>query len=349
MTRSSFTGILLAGALVAGCSKPNPLFIDTWDVVTDSGSVSEASGTSLTSETTTTGPIDPPTSTSTTTSVSGSDVGSSEVTVTSSSTTTTTETTGDPFFCALEGDNCCDVWIPAAADTFFVDAGDGVGPGCPLGAAPMGYSNVPCRFWNFDKVEQLPIFLDMTGLEPLYIKGEGLFALALAMENGELVHAESKLTIGWELVQSLALELPVTAKWDLYTAPKFALYGLPEAALWQEGAGEPGPCAFGGSSHECRACMPDQPVLSCAESWAMPGDFESLGDVMGGPGVDAGVLEIPLDKDKFMATSSRGLLLQPLSAFHGDMEKPEVPFDAFVLKTLESGAPPKVRARLCMK
>jgi len=356
MTRSSFTAVLLGGALAGACSKPNPLFLDTWGVVTDSGSNSETTLTAGSIEPTTVEPpvtetTDPPTTT-TSTVTSSSEVGTSDVTP-----GTTTETTGDPFFCDVDNDGCCTVDIAVEADSFFSDAQDLVGlPGCPLVPdQPPPLDMLPCTHWSFGLAKEMRFFNDDEGKGNEAIIGKNVLALRFPMSGEQLTYEGEAIPTAQ--IDSIALVLTAVIDWATYSDLTFSIHGIDAGQTWSEGPapGEMVPCKDGLASFGCRECgaTPED----CTAAWAADLPMATFGEVPGPQGQNAGQIELDLTTigaqevpvSEWLAKASGSLVVVPSSSKFDGEPHPQVPVGAIKLKTLDGGAPAILRARLCEK
>ncbi|MCY0987292.1 hypothetical protein OV203_09170 [Nannocystis sp. ILAH1] len=359
MNRKSFTAILLGGALAGGCSKPNPLFLDTWDVITDSGSVSQTSAVTL--ETTT---IEPPTTTSdppvTTTSSSTSP---STITSSSDHTTTsttgpnpTTETTGEGFVCdGLDDDmdGCCEVEVIVEADTFLSDALNFVVPGCPVAPGPM---DLDCQFLSFGAAKSGHLLKD-DGSVDAAVLGVSMMLLRFPTKDGQLVSTEGPIVT--ETIKAIRLE--VLAKYDdiLYGEQmKFDLHTLDAGLEWVEGGGDAATeCVDGLPSFACRQCGATYDA-DCTAWWggepgkSIPEVLQPLG-VVDAVAINSGLEPIDLaplgtPKDWVPAIVGGSLVVVPRSAVYKGTKYDELfPAPGIEFHTLDGGAPPKLVARVC--
>lgn len=303
-----------------------------------SSTVGESSGT--TGTTSTTAPT-------TSTSSGSSDVGTSEAT-----STTATGTTGDPFICAVvDGEGCCEIEIAAEADTFFSDAVDGIGPGCPLvPPPPMGLQELACEHWSFGAAPELPLFRD-DGSFIAAIQGTNVLALRFPITDDGLLMADGEPIPG-ELIQAVTLDLAVEIDWSTYSDLKFAIHGLAAGQGWDEGDGAVPvtACVDGLASFACRQCG-DMPEV-CAEPWDSPLPMTELGLVDGpqGPDVDRLSLDLlPLGPvNDWLPQIADGLIVAPSSStYDAVVLEDQVPYGQLHVKTRESGSPPQLRLRLC--
>ncbi|PCC73073.1 hypothetical protein SAMN02745121_06465 [Nannocystis exedens] len=359
MNRKSFTAILLGGALAGGCSKPNPLFLDTWDVVTDSGSVSQTSA--VTAEPTT---IEPPTTTTTdppvTTTSSGSITGTSDA-LTTDEPLPTTETTGDSFLCEaadLDMEGCCLVDIVVEADTFFSDALDGVAEGCQLSPLPVEYEKLACQHVSFGKAPVVAVFKD-DGMSGTAVSGTSMMALRFPTKNGQLV-SQMHGPVATELIKSI--ELVVWAMYDpsVYKDLTFAVHALHPDLGWIEGDdGGATACVNGRASFACRECGATVGG-ECPASWGMApqpiqNDAEPLGVVAAVSDGNTGLAPIDLEPlgaptDWVPQLTGGGLVIVPNSTtYKGEPLPALVPWPGVSIEAREglSDADPRLRARVC--
>lgn len=354
MTQRSLT-VVLAGALLAACSKPNPLFLDTWDGVSDSGSNSEtATNPTLTDPPVTT--TSTPTTTTPTTVTSTTETPPTTSTSTTSTSGVTTEdpetvgTTEDVLPCEPDMEGCCEVEIGAAADNFFTNAHADVGnSGCPLVPNPEpDQEMLPCEFWSFGKAPKLQLFNDYEVVWISLTKGASALALRFPTKNGELVAAGQQ--IPWALVKSMVLELTVEIDWAVFSDLDFQLLGLPADQTWTEGDDQPEmvPCVDNNSSYRCRACGPT--ILGeCAGPWDGADPLMALHAVVPGvQGAGPDKLEIEIAETSWLANFTGGLVVLPNSSKIDGQAFPQVPSGALFVHARESGSPPTLRARVCM-
>ncbi|MDC0720789.1 hypothetical protein [Nannocystis bainbridge] len=360
MTRSSFTAILLGGALAGGCSKPNPLFLDTWDPVTDSSSQSMTSvgpsePTTLDPPVTVTG--DPPTTTSTTDDIT-STVSSDPSTTTGPNPTT--ETTGEPFLCPgdqLDMEGCCFVDVPVAADTFFSDANDGVGTGCTLSDLPVEYSMLECKHVSFGRAPTVSLFKDNGNIGPAYT-GTSVMALRFPLQDGRLVSKNGPIES--EQIESIHLEMWAQYQKNVHSDLKFAVHVLDASLEWDEGDGDGATgCANGLASFHCFECGA-QVGNGCAMDWggdpqpvqaaSQPlGIVDFVGD--GNSGIEPIDLK-PLGEPKdWVPQLAGGFVLVPHSSkYMGTSYDEWMPFPGVTVEAREGlGDDPKLRARVCMR
>lgn len=357
MNRKSFTAILLGGALAGACSKPNPLFLDTWDVVTDGGSNSETSLTAGSIEPTTAQPTitettDPPPTTSTSTVTGSSETSTSDVTP-----GTTTETTGDPFFCDPDQDGCCEVTIEVEADSFFSDAEDQVGelkcPLVPVQQAPL--DTLPCARWSFGRAKEMRFFNDDEGKGNEAIIGKNVLALRFPMSGEQLMHEGEAIPTAQ--IQSIRLVLTAVVDWVTYSDLMFSIHGIGADQAWNEGDGvdEWVPCADGLASFHCRQC--GEGPEDCEAGWAADLPMAPFGEVPAPEGDDPSLLELDLTKigadevhvTQWLPKAAGTLLVVPSSSTFGGNSHTQVPVGAIKVKTRDGGAPAYLRARVCQK
>ncbi|MFZ6181567.1 hypothetical protein [Nannocystis pusilla] len=359
MNRKSFTAILVGGALAGGCSKPNPLFLDTWDVITDSGSVSQTSAVTL--ETTT---IEPPTTTSdppvTTTSTSTSPstiTSSSDNTTTTTEPNPTTETTGEGFVCDgldVDMEGCCEVMIEVEADTFFSDAIDGVGmAGCPI-AQPEDNPALECRHVSFGSVPEMAVFKD-NGVIGAAVIGSAMVALRFPMQDGQLV-VEDHGPIPNEQIQSVKLKVEANYKQVDFKNLRFTMHGLGVDG-WEEGDGQkPVSCVGGLVSFACLACGPvaggecESPWKAMAPS--ILAVLEPLGVVEADEGENSGLAAIDLAPLKaptgWVPKIAGGLVMEPLSSeYQGMAYEDLMPLPGVTIGTIEGSTPAHLQVRVC--
>lgn len=270
MTRSSFTAILLGGVLAGACSKPNPLFLDTWDVVTDSGSNAQTTLTAGSLEPTTVDPTltatsDPPT---TTTSTATS---SSDATTTEPTPGTTTETTGDVFVCdgvGVDMDDCCTLTVEIEADTFFSDAIDGVAVGCALaGEPPPGYPMLACEHVSFGRAATVPLFND-NGQIGGAVTGVSMMVLRFRTKDGLLLSNAGPVPS--EQITEIRAGVAAETEWGKLNALQFAVHGFDGGLTWVEGDNLVGAaaCLDDKASFACRDC--GEEVTKCDAPWGNP-------------------------------------------------------------------------------
>lgn len=354
MNRKSFTAILVGGALAGGCSKPNPLFLDTWDVITDSGSVSQTSAVTL--ETTT---IEPPTTTSdppvTTTSSSTSPstiTSSSDNTTTTTEPNPTTETTGEGFVCdGLDDDmdGCCELTVEVEADTFFSSATDDVNGWCVVTEPPKP---LDCDVLSFG---ELPSgFLAKDDGMTTAVNGVTVMALRFPAKDGQLLSEYGPIPT--EHVASVQLAVKAKYSTDLYDDEmQFALHALAESLSWVE-AGDGSECVEDMPSFNCRECGPGG-MNECAVAWSeekepVLGVLELIGvvDAVGVGGMlQALDLKMLMEPQEWLPKIIGGtLVVAPQSAVYNDEFYSElIPPPGIEFYARESGAPAKLIVRVC--
>lgn len=358
MNRKSFTAILVGGALAGGCSKPNPLFLDTWDVITDGGSVSQTSAVTL--ETTT---IEPPTTTSdppvTTTSSStspGTITSSSDNTTTTTEPNPTTETTGEGFVCdgiGVDMDGCCEVKIQVEADTFLSNADDFVVPGCPTAPGPM---DLDCQFLSFGNVKAGYLLHD-DGSVDAAVLGVSVMLLRFPTKDGQLMSSHGP--IATDTVESVRLEVLAEYDDELYGEQmQFALHTLDAGYAWAEGDIDGAtPCVDGLPSFACQQCGPtydaectskwiDDPEKSFLDVLQLLGVVDAVATNGGLKPIDLAPLGAP--KDWMPALVGGSLVVVPQSAVYKGVPNAELfPAPGIKIHALEGSSPPKLVARVC--
>ncbi|MBZ5712199.1 hypothetical protein [Nannocystis pusilla] len=359
MTRSSFTAVLLGGALAGACSKPNPLFLDTWDVVTDSGSNSETSLTASSLEPTTVDPTLTATSEPPTTTTTSTVTGSSEVT-TSDPTPGTTETTGDSFICDnVDMNGCCEVVVDVEADTFFSNAEDGVGVGCPVTDPPPGYEMLACEHISFGRVKAAPVFKDVGNIVAA-VKNVNMMVLRFPTKDGQLVSDAGPVPS--EQIKAIHLAVTGEVEWDKYSDLEFAVHGLGADLNWDEGDNleNAAACLDGKASFACRECGPQ--LMTCSGAWAngpqpIPQNAAPIGTVEMLPDPDPmkPTAVLPLDLSGFGPATGwipkivSGLALVPSSSTYVEPAPADlVLFPGALLHARESEeAAPQLRLKVC--
>lgn len=351
MIRASVTVCLLAGA-ISGCSKPNPLFLDTAGGVSEGGTQVDTDGGSAgsTGATPTTG-VGPTTSEPTT----GVDPVTSDPGTTSPMTTagpTSGTTGGQDFFCEPDPmSGCCAVEIPVEADNFLSEARDGTGqPGCPLVANPMGFESLLCGDWSFGKATELGIFNDFEGQGQLEAnKHYTHLALRFPMVDGLLLF--NSVAIPWDVVKDVQLHVPAKVRWDIFSAFGFGVHGLPVDQTWVEGVGNGGnvpvPCKDANTSFFCRACG-GAPGQACAMDWT---DFDPVQQFKGTLGTtmvaDENLLVFEGVEPEWLSSSPGGLVLVAFSSTSGNLGYDYVPSGAIIVKARESGQSSRLHLTLC--
>ncbi|WP_434418677.1 hypothetical protein [Nannocystis pusilla] len=356
MNRKSFTAILLGGALAGGCSKPNPLFLDTWDVITDSGSVSQTSAVTL--ETTT---IEPPTTsdppvTTTSTATSTSTITSSSDNTTTTGPNPTTETTGEGFVCdgvGVDMEGCCEVKVLVAADTFLSDATDGVNGECMVTQPPK---LIDCVSLSFGELKGG--FLSKDDGTVSAVEGITVMALQFPTEDGQLV-SEANGPIPTGSIASLRLEVQAEYNQALYgDQMQFSFHALDAGLGWTEG-GSASECADGFPSFTCRQCgamVGDdcvawwhdeemKPVVEVLQPLAV---VDTVGEAGVLKSIDLAPLGSPADWVPKIVGGS--LVVAPRSATFNGMdykEKELFPAPGIAFHTRESDTPPRLVARVC--
>ncbi|WAS96103.1 hypothetical protein [Nannocystis punicea] len=357
MTRSSFTAILLGGALAGGCSKPNPLFLDTWDVVTDSGGSQSQTSVGTIEPTT----VSPPTTTSTdpplTTTSSTSLTSSSDVTTTTTEPNPTTETTGDPFVCdELDMNGCCEVVVAAEADAFFSDAVDGAsGVGCPPAEPPLENKDLECKHISFGSSPAVRVFKDNGEIQAAD-KGISMMAMRFPTKDGQLLSQDGPVPT--DLIDSVQLELAATYNQIFYSDLKFTIYAL-GASGWMEGdAGQPVSCIKGLASFACLACG-DVVGQGCDATWVPMQEstildvLQTLGVVDAVAGGNSGLAPIELGSlnsptEWVPMIAEGGMVMAPHSSkFMGTAYPELMPSPGVKIGTHEAGTPPLLRVRVC--
>ncbi|MCY1008935.1 hypothetical protein OV079_25935 [Nannocystis pusilla] len=357
MNRKSFTAILVGGALAGGCSKPNPLFLDTWDVITDSGSVSQTSAVTL--ETTT---IEPPTTTSdppvTTTSTSTSPstiTSSSDNTTTTTEPNPTTETTNEGFVCdgvGVDMEGCCEVKVTVEADTFLSDAFDGVNGECKVSGEPVPFD---CKDLSFGEVESGSLLKD-NGMVVSAIVGITMMALRFPTKDGQLDSDHGPVPTAQ--IESVQLVLKGEDEANLYGEPmQFSLHALDADQGWSEG-GKASQCADGLSSFACRVCGA---VGECTTPWTQEQQQKPLLEVLQPLGVvdaicgDSGLQPIDLaslgsPEEWVPAIVAGSLVVAPKSAtFMNEKYEELIPAPGIKVHARESGAAPRLVVRVCQR
>lgn len=312
MTRSSFTRILLGGALAAAaCSKPNPLFLDTWGV-TDSGGTSEMSATSQTTPPTTPTTAtasgvtdDPPTTTTATSSWTTLDPPTTE-----SSDSEVSETTADPPCTPSEFE------LAPEHDTFLITKAD-AGNTCNLPMVDEFVGGL-CTFLDFGQLGRLSSFSGPDMLEPSI---DWLSAYVVRFprdEQGRLVSPQGPTPLA---------ELEKVDLWIAYSRPPngdavdsvtLKLFALPPGAPWVEGPGAGSVCTVGAevATHYCRQCMGEDLMgkpITCPPEWTWYGGEFSLDSLIPlaevevpAPTPDGGTHHFSLDTKWFGADENEG-------------------------------------------
>ncbi|MBZ5710594.1 hypothetical protein [Nannocystis pusilla] len=321
-----------------------------------SGDSSTDAGSATATTTTTTDATGP-----TTTSESTTDAGSTTTTTTTSTPTTSTSssaatddstsetgtTTGGPFFCAVEPDGCCVVTIEVEADTFFSDAVDGIGGGCPVVQNPN--EPLACEHWSFGKASQAPLFKD-DGQVDSAVKGTSVMALRFPMQDGALLSEDGPIPN--EVIAASSLELAAEIEWDKISDLKFSIHAFDPDQSWQEGDGLAAtPCVDGLASWACAECGPM--IQQCVTPWANMPPMTALGVVSAPDGGDPGALALDLAElgapSSWVPALTSGLVLAPSSStYEGQVLNEQVPFGPLVVEARESqSAPPRLRLTLC--
>ncbi|MDC0668168.1 hypothetical protein [Nannocystis radixulma] len=319
-----------------------------------SGDSSSDAGSATAATTTTTDATGP-----TTTSESTTDAGSTTTTTTSTPTTSTSSTTtddstsetgattGEPFLCAVEPDGCCVITIEVEADTFFSDAVDGIGGGCPVVQGPN--EQLDCEHWSFGKAQAAPLFKD-NGMFDSAVAGTSLMALRFPMQDGALLSEDGPIPS--EVIVASRLELAAQIDWDKISDLQFAVHALDPDESWQEGdALDATPCIDGLSSWACAECGPSPE--QCDTPWASMPPMTSLGVVAapdsGGPGVLALDLAALGEPSSWVPAITSGLVLAPSSSTYEGMANEEwVPFGPIVVEARESQSlTPRLHLTLC--
>lgn len=349
MTRRPST-LILAGALAAACSKPNPLFLDTL------GPTSDTDGPSTTGTNTVTGmpgTTTEPTSAGTTAALTTTDPGSTGTTGTTTSTSTSSSstsggptsdaTTDAPFFCVPNLEGCCEVRIDAIADSFFTDATDiAMQQECPV----VGMKVPKCARWSFGRAKELTLFNDGDGF--MGLQGVSVMALQFPMEAGQLVVGGD--VIPWSVVNKAVLELSVTTNWQIYNEFEFRLYWMPESDAWFEGDDGMGPveCFGDDSSYACRKCGPDP--VTC-EGWSAVKPIvvaNKLDELVAEQGAEPTLLDLPITTPSSLADAHTGLVVMPFAVKYMGEVQDVVPGHALTVKARESETPPALRLWVCM-
>lgn len=341
MTRSSST-LILTAALAAACSKPNPLFLDTWGELSDGGtSASTLTGEPMTTTTwPTTGTTEPPPTTGPGTTTTG------DVTT---GGPTSEGTTGEPFFCNADMDGCCEVRLEPEADNFFTDAVDGVAPmeaGCPFVVNPPAeYAKLLCSKWSFGRVPSLGLFNDYDGWVFDPNKNSSVMALRFPMKDGRLL--ADGVPIPWEVVELLMIEIAIETDWGFFSDFVFDLYGLPAELTWTEGDG-PGavPCTGGNSCYNCRACgaTPEE----CAEPWPAQKPLDSWIAKIEAASAQP-FLQMVVPDPQSLAAAPGGLVLVPTGVTFEGEARSFVPSGTMIANARESTKVPSLRVKVCMK
>lgn len=343
---------LALAALIPACSKPNPLFLDTWEGLSEGA-------TQISGETTS----DPPTTSSSTlptTSTSEPNETTTTTTTTTGETTETTvgssgpvETTGEMKLCEPDGMGCCTIGIPAIADNFFTDAVDLVKQGCTLAGEELTQAEkmLSCSVWSFGKVPQLQIFNDPNGNGQFAtLKHLSVMALRFPVDGGQLIHDGVK--IPWLNIKSMALVIPATVLWEKFDEFTFGLYGLPLAQMWSEGDAMNAavPCEDKNSSLGCRVC--GATIGVCDTKWTDETPIQVYKtDLTAKPGDDPGLLYLPLPPEgqDALMDSPGGLVLVPSAAVDSQgIGLNYVPSGVITAQARESGDAPRLVVEVCL-
>ncbi|HEY8375816.1 MAG TPA: hypothetical protein VIK91_04965 [Nannocystis sp.] len=358
MTRRPST-LILAGALAAGCSKPNPLFLDTVGSGSDSGGASTTGANTVTEAPGTT--VEPTSSGTTaalttswpgTTGTSHGTTSTSESSSTSGVGPTSDATTDEPFVCEPDLEGCCEVRVEAVADSFFTDAVDGANPnGCPL----AGDKPPLCSKWSFGRATELTLFSDYTNKD--WPTGISVLALRFPME-GESIVVDGEV-VPQDLVKKIVLELSLSKPidWQKYDKFEFDLYGLPEGDMWTEGDGMGVvPCANGNSSYACRACGAN-PNADCLTAWSDQDPIVTwLGKVTANLGGQPMLLELPFQTNQdvenhyhyeWLVAGQVGLVVVPTGVVIDGIGEDRVPGEVLKVHARESGMAPALRLTVC--
>ncbi len=350
MIRAFYTASLLAGA-VSGCTKPNPLFLDTAGGVSDGGTEAGTVGSGSSTSTPTTTPTTdgPMTSVGATTSEPGT---TSEPLTTAGPTSGTTG--GQDFFCDPDPmSGCCAVEIPVEADNFFAEVQDVADPGCPLAPKPQQDPTMQCGDFSFGAVPELGIFNDFdgSGFFDTY-KHFTFFGLRFPMADGLLLL--EGVPIPWDVVTGVELQFGAKVRWDEFTDFSFGVHGLGSDQIWTESVGMPGalplPCKDGNSSYFCLECS-GVPGSACGIDWvdfSPVQDMSFLGQIATQQGADPDLLAFEGIPPAWLEGAPGGLVLVPFDAVTtGGQGIDFVPHGAIAAKARESGTAPRLMLTVC--
>lgn len=304
MRHGLFT-LALAAAL-AGCSKPNPLFLDTWEGLSESATQSGPGPTTVDATVTgSSGDSVEPTSTSTT---APDETTMAHMTGTSAPPTGTTGSSGTG--CVSQ-----ELDLPPLRDTFVVESTD-VGISCTLDGVNGEVYGGTCRELEFGGAPRVSLFRG-TDIDDT----ERFSAYLLDFQrdgDGRLLHDGEAIPV--DAIEQVSLRLAYSDPGGYgYDAAVVDVYVIPpeimgEAAEWLEGSGVGDPCTEG-STFNCAQCKAGKP-MECAESWFGKKEFSALADVfklasveLPITGKDGDTALLKLDPALFGVEPNNGLLV----------------------------------------
>jgi hypothetical protein len=254
MRHGLFT-LALAAALAA-CSKPNPLFLDTWEGISEGSSQIDTSATTVDATVTaSSGSSVDPTSTTTIDETTTADA-----TATSSPPTGTTGSTGHA--CVSQ-----EIDVPPLRDTFVVESTD-AGMGCTLdGVNGEVFPAGKCRYLEFGGAPRLSLFkgtdIDDSDRFSAYLLDFPRDDSGQVLDDGEAIPVEA--------LESVSLRLAYSDPGGYgYKAAVVDLYVFPTdfqgvKGEWLEGSGVGDLCSEG-SNFDCAQCEPGNPP-TCSQKW----------------------------------------------------------------------------------
>ncbi|PCC75307.1 hypothetical protein SAMN02745121_03970 [Nannocystis exedens] len=342
--RLVFASLVMVGSFACGGGDPGDNSGSS-----DSGGATETT-TSTTAMTTTSSTVGSE-SEATTASPTSTSTSTTEPGTTEAPTSTSTTTTGDPFFCPVDMDGCCEVAIEVEADTFFSDAIGGIVEGCPLvDFAPPEFTALRCEHFSFGAIAELQVFNDDGGISAPVV-GRSVMALKFPSADGTLLLAGEPVPNEW--IQAAHLELSAEVDWTLFDDLRFSVHGLGADAIWQESQDEAATgCVDGLASFACLGCGKTVGG-ECESPWTEPpGTSPPLAIVDGLPDQDAGLLPIDLAPlgaaSEWVPEIAGGVVVVPSSSTFMDQAFVEhVPYPGLRLHARESGTAPRLRLRLC--
>jgi hypothetical protein len=304
MRHGLFT-LALAAALTA-CSKPNPLFLDTWEGLSEGGSQITAVTTDDATATASSASSVDPTSTATTTIDETTTAGP---TATSEPPTSTTGSTGQA--CASQTLEL----LPPARDTFVVRATD-AGDSCTLDGSNGELFAGKCHLLDFGAVEMLSLF---RGDDPIdEIERISAYLIDFPRDGaGQVIHGD---VIPSAQLEQVALRLAYSDPEEYgFDQANVEVYALPlefdgKQAEWSEGA-KAGALCEAGSTFLCAQCKAGD-KLNCTAPWfgldafaVPPAMFMVASAALPISGPNGDTFDIPLDPKLFGEIPHNGFVV----------------------------------------
>lgn len=321
--RLGLSTLALAAALTA-CSKPNPLFLDTWGGVSEGSSQASAETTDEPTATTASASSVDPTATTTTTTVD--ETTTAGPTATSEPPTGTTSSTGSE--CTQK-----DLMIRPANDTFLVRALPSGAPVCALYGDEENFIQSKCADLEFGQQPIMSVFNDLDPADPMMVAERlGVYVLDFARDDeGQLLPDDGEpAVVPVEAIEQVFLQLAYSnPSPDEYDQLIVDLYAIPPeidgmATDWHEGPGKGNICKAG-ANLACQECSPQGPP-ACAAKWGGKAELEIAGTQfignfsLPGAGPEGTIVTIPLDRKYFGIEGNRGFVIVPKAIKLGEQQ-----------------------------